>query len=94
MSTDYYLFFIISFALSLACTAGLIKICHKYGYLDYPSSRKRHSEPTPNMGGMAIFIAVWAVIFIFVLIRKNAFDELRSPPFVVVSVGLEIGAAR
>ena len=45
-------------ALSGVLNIAVIRICHKYGILDKPGMRKRHKNPTPNIGGVAILLSV------------------------------------
>ncbi len=39
----------------------MISVGKKYGFLDYPHDRKSHPQPTPYLGGCAIFISFFAV---------------------------------
>lgn len=42
------------------------RLCFRFGLLDLPGERKRHRFPTPNLGGLSIFIGFWlAVVFAF-----------------------------
>ncbi len=40
-----------------------IKLSHSYGFLDHPTDRKRHTKPMPLLGGAAIFVSFWGVVF-------------------------------
>ena len=40
----------------------LIRYAHRRGLLDRPGRHKRHDRPTPFLGGVALFLAVWAAI--------------------------------
>jgi len=54
------------FALAGAVTGLLIPvICRlgfRWGVLDMPGQHKRHRFPTPNLGGISIFVGFWAAI--------------------------------
>lgn len=54
------------FAVAGAVTGILIPvICRlgfRWGVLDMPGKHKRHRFPTPNLGGISIFIGFWAAI--------------------------------
>lgn len=57
--------FIITLCLSLLLTLLVRKVAIHYGILDYPNlERKKHRTPTPLLGGVAIFLAVAAVLYI------------------------------
>lgn len=44
----------------------ITRLCFRYGLLDLPGEHKRHRFPTPNLGGLSIFVGFWAaVIFAF-----------------------------
>lgn len=41
----------------------IIKIAFKFNILDIPAERKVHIEPTPKLGGIAVFIGSIAIVF-------------------------------
>jgi UDP-GlcNAc:undecaprenyl-phosphate GlcNAc-1-phosphate transferase len=41
-------------AAMLLLTPAVIAVCRRFGLYDYPTSRKRHREPTPRLGGLAM----------------------------------------
>lgn len=49
--------FIFSFFSSIIFTWLTIRIAKRFKILDYPSERKVHTDPTPLLGGVAIYIA-------------------------------------
>ncbi|MCM8770807.1 MAG: undecaprenyl/decaprenyl-phosphate alpha-N-acetylglucosaminyl 1-phosphate transferase [Candidatus Omnitrophica bacterium] len=49
--------FPISFLISFFLTPFIINFCFKLGILDYPDARKIHNQPTPRLGGLAIYLA-------------------------------------
>ncbi|MBS4195722.1 glycosyltransferase family 4 protein [Lederbergia citri] len=53
---DYFIAFIISFAVSIIITPFVISMAEKYNFLDIPNGRKIHQSPIPRIGGLAIFI--------------------------------------
>jgi len=46
---------IVPWLLSLAFTPRVIEWAHRHGWLDHPSERKRHAQPIPILGGIAVF---------------------------------------
>lgn len=48
----------------------IISLCLRFGFLDIPGEHKRHRFPTPNLGGVALFIGFWAAV---------AFSYFRYP---------------
>ncbi len=50
--------FVLAFFISALCTDFAIGIAHRFNLLDYPDERKKHSNPTPRIGGIAVFFAV------------------------------------
>lgn len=45
----------VSFAASVSLTPVAIKLARKFNIVDIPNQRKVHTEPTPRMGGIAIY---------------------------------------
>ncbi len=58
---------LILFAAAFIFCAGftyfLIKLSHRLRIYDYPGERKRHTEPTPMLGGVGIFFCFWILMF-------------------------------
>ena len=56
------------FIVSMLVCAILIlltrNVASRYGFVDFPSGRKQHVNPTPTVGGLAMFVAVLAALLI------------------------------
>jgi len=52
------LFFFISLASCVTLIYLLRGLAYRYGIVDHPGGRKQHEQPTPTVGGLAMFIAV------------------------------------
>ena len=52
----------LSFLLSLALTHAMKKIARRWNIMDHPVGRKSHQEPTPLLGGAAVFAAFYCVL--------------------------------
>lgn len=48
---------VVALATSLALSPVLARLARRLGWVERPSSRRIHREPTPNLGGVAIFVA-------------------------------------
>jgi UDP-GlcNAc:undecaprenyl-phosphate GlcNAc-1-phosphate transferase len=53
--------------LSLTLTRMSISAARRRGWLDLPSPRRIHTDPTPRLGGVAMFLAFASVIGVLVL---------------------------
>lgn len=77
MNTNFSLaieIFLLSFVLSIIFTFVVIKVASYLKILDYPSSvRKIHNNPTPLLGGVAIFLA-WLITLAFLYFQGQLFD--------------------
>lgn len=62
--------FLTSLLLSLLLVPLTKKLAFAFKVIDYPSSRKSHSEPVPLLGGLGIYFSVICTI-IFGLLMKN-----------------------
>src|SRR5262245_23478082 len=80
-----------TFAAALAITALLVppvyRLCERRGWLARPGGRRTHARPTPNVGGIAIYLGiVLTLLGTFVL---GALDPaLRRTPFETLRLGL------
>jgi UDP-GlcNAc:undecaprenyl-phosphate/decaprenyl-phosphate GlcNAc-1-phosphate transferase len=63
----YYLAFLSTFLLSIFFTILVKRVAWKFKIIDRPTFlRKIHSQPTPLLGGMAVFLSFFIVSFYFV----------------------------
>jgi UDP-GlcNAc:undecaprenyl-phosphate/decaprenyl-phosphate GlcNAc-1-phosphate transferase len=62
----YILPFISAFFVGIILTLLIKAIAEKFKIIDYPvKDRKIHTRPTPLLGGLAIYLAIFLLIFIF-----------------------------
>lgn len=78
-----YLLLLCSFVLSYTLYASTIILCRRFGLLDIPDKRKRHSAPVP-IGGGAGFIITLIVSVILLYFLLDSYDFLLN---VVVALG-------
>jgi UDP-GlcNAc:undecaprenyl-phosphate GlcNAc-1-phosphate transferase len=90
MSFDYTLayltVFVVAVGASLAATPVSRRLAHKWGVLDQPSQRKVHLNPTPLLGGLAVYAAFWLAVLIV-----SRF-EVASPEIFLPATTRELGA--
>lgn len=67
MSGVYAYFFLVGLSVSLLLTFIVRKIALKFHFLDHPSKRKVHKKPIPMMGGVAIFLTFFGLIWVHIL---------------------------
>ncbi|NLV42949.1 MAG: undecaprenyl/decaprenyl-phosphate alpha-N-acetylglucosaminyl 1-phosphate transferase [Candidatus Hydrogenedentes bacterium] len=71
MLPSHYLIFMyllgLSFVISLALTAVMRRLAFRLNILDHPAGRKSHAQPTPLLGGAAIFLTFHLVIIAHLL---------------------------
>jgi UDP-GlcNAc:undecaprenyl-phosphate/decaprenyl-phosphate GlcNAc-1-phosphate transferase len=87
--------FLLSGLISFGLTPLVIRLAYALGVFDFPASRKVHTEPTPLLGGLAIYIAFGIsilansildqqVVAILVggslLVTMGVLDDVRSLP--------------
>lgn len=83
---------IIILALVAGTTTGILipllkKLCFRFGFLDLPGEHKRHSFPTPNLGGLAMFIGFWATILFAYHIYQPLASEIGRFLYFVLAGG-------
>lgn len=68
---SYIIYFLIGASLSLFLTPLIKKMAVRAGILDIPTSpRKIHKEPTPLLGGLAVYGAFAITLILYVLISE------------------------
>lgn len=63
----YLVMFLLSAAGAWVFTPVSIRLARRWGALDQPSARKIHSEPTPRLGGLGVFLGFclpWAGLYL------------------------------
>ncbi|HSH00005.1 MAG TPA: MraY family glycosyltransferase [candidate division Zixibacteria bacterium] len=73
-------------ALALPLNYLLIRLCRRYDILDHPTNRKRHTRPTPNIGGAALLVCVVVTILCAKVIFAGSFVG-HDAPWLSLSVG-------
>jgi len=76
--------------IGLVALPKAIDLSFRYGLLDMPGHHKRHDHPTPVVGGLVLFAAVWGGVLITVPFFPNVFAELVPSWFFVFSGALMI----
>ena len=74
--------FIISMLVCAILILLLRSVAHRMDILDRPGGRKQHKHPTPTVGGLAMFISVFAALFMIDGAKLNATGFVR--PFSLV----------
>ncbi|SYZ73962.1 putative undecaprenyl-phosphate N-acetylglucosaminyl 1-phosphate transferase [Candidatus Zixiibacteriota bacterium] len=76
-------------------TFTVISFSSRLSLYDYPGQHKRHKRPTPNLGGIAIFVSFWAVIAIIRLAGNVALEDfgdslgyILTGAFLILMVGI------
>jgi UDP-GlcNAc:undecaprenyl-phosphate GlcNAc-1-phosphate transferase len=77
--SDFLILFLISGFFAGLMIPILCRFCFRAGFLDLPGEHKRHKFPTPNLGGIAIFLAFW----ITVIFAYNHYQPLHHELFPV-----------
>lgn len=76
--------FIISMLVCAILILLLRKVAHRLDIIDRPGGRKRHEHPTPMVGGLAMFIAVLAALFIGDALHGNIATLLECAAVLVM----------
>ncbi|MBM4125195.1 MAG: undecaprenyl/decaprenyl-phosphate alpha-N-acetylglucosaminyl 1-phosphate transferase [Nitrospira sp.] len=56
--------FLLSSAISFSVTPVLIKLGVKWGLVDQPAERKVHEQPTPRVGGLAVYVGFASAVLV------------------------------
>ena len=63
--------FLISMLICAILIVLLRKWAHRWGIVDLPGGRKNHEQPTPTVGGLAMFIALLATLHVSHSLQGN-----------------------
>ena len=90
---QYYIFFLLAFVgalvVSSAATPFVRTLAVRWGVMDQPGERKVHSSPMPRLGGLAIWLGLWAASLLAV--RFIPTDALVNPSSSVPELGAVFG---
>lgn len=75
---SYMALFVAAAAATFLLTPLYIAFAKRMGWVDSPGGRKQHAQPTPTMGGLAIFAVVFAGIAV-ALSLNNRVAEMLEP---------------
>ncbi len=91
------MYFILAFLLSIILTLFVKKIALRFGVVDRPDGgRHLHEKTTPLLGGLAIFVAFWAIILYLVIYNPiRGLDIIRDSivlvflsSFIILLIGI------
>ncbi|OGW91499.1 MAG: hypothetical protein A3D28_02875 [Omnitrophica bacterium RIFCSPHIGHO2_02_FULL_63_14] len=67
-------------ALCYLLTPLFIRAAHRFGLLDYPQELKLHPKPVPFLGGMAVFVSFWTIVFAGIYTSRFFLEHSLVPP--------------
>ncbi len=86
--TPYLLVGLVAVVVSFIATPGVIWLSRRIGAIDHPNDRKVHANPTPTLGGTAIFLGILvAGIVAYNMVEFRDLFTSSSQP-----LGIAIGA--
>ena len=84
----YALAFVSVFILMQILMPQALKLATKFDFTDKPTDRKKHKEPMPLTGGIAMFVAFFVGFLIFVIYRYPAMPAILIGAALIVGVGM------
>ncbi len=76
--------------LAYGITPYIINLSHTLNAVDKPNERKVHKEPTPRLGGMALYTSFIAALFIFYLCFPALFTDLQQNLTQIILLGIAL----
>jgi len=77
--------FAVSFGLSVLLTHIFRRMALRYGVIDYPGGRHRHVNPTPYLGGVAIYLSFVIALLLFLPMDKHLWGLVLGATIVVLA---------
>lgn len=91
--SQYYIFFLLALVgalvVSTLSTPVVRTLAVRWGVMDQPAERKLHSSPIPRLGGLAIWLGLWAAALLAV--RSIPADALLAPSSSMPELGAIFG---
>ena len=84
----WLLAFALVFILTMCLMPLFVKLANKFDFTDKPTDRKKHRDPMPLSGGLAMFIAFTVGFLIFVIHQDPTMPYLLLGAAMIVAVGL------
>lgn len=86
---EYVLFFLLSLFLSVLFTPWIKRLATNCGIIDYPGAapRKTHPNPTPLLGGAAVFLAFAVSLGAYLLTGRADFNVIPLKFFMAAAGG-------
>ena len=73
--------FVVACAVTALLVPPVLRLCERRGWMAMPGGRRQHARPTPNVGGIAIYLGfVLALLGTFALdplLPRSSFEKLR-----------------
>jgi len=85
---QYLIAFAAVFVLMIVLMPLFTRLAHRLDFTDKPTGRKKHSEPMPLSGGIAMFVAFAVGFLIFVLRVDTELAAVLGGAALIVAVGL------
>ncbi|HYL82311.1 MAG TPA: hypothetical protein VEU07_15955, partial [Candidatus Acidoferrum sp.] len=76
--------FVVSALISFGLTPLVIRLANALGVFDFPASRKVHTDPTPLLGGLAIYIAFGTSILANSILDRQVVAILEGGSLLVI----------
>ena len=92
MLISYILAFLLVFASTMILTPVFVKISSKFDFTDKPTERKKHTRPTPLVGGLVMFAAFSLGFFVFVFATNPVLPSTSFFPNGLVFPSVLFGA--
>lgn len=87
-----FIYFIVSFVLSLVLMPIIIKLCNRYKLYDYQSARKIHSGDISRLGGIGIALSFFISVLCYLFFSSNAtfvtFFPIILAGFIIFVLGI------
>lgn len=78
--------FLLGATVTLLVTPWTIGLARRLGAIDQPDKRKIHQEPTPRLGGLAVFVGMWTPLLLLCFWNNRITQELAGqwPHFIAL----------
>ncbi|MFH0823447.1 MAG: MraY family glycosyltransferase [Pseudomonadota bacterium] len=70
---------VFGFGVTCATTPFAGRVAYKHGFVAVPGGRRTHSEPTPLLGGLAVYVPFAVVFAAFVVSSATGFISIEQP---------------
>ncbi|MEE8494816.1 MAG: MraY family glycosyltransferase [Nitrospirales bacterium] len=80
--------FLVALAGAFAVSPLMARLGHQFGFVDLPTERKIHSQATPRLGGIAVYLGLMGALWLGSALEGNGLSTILLAGSLLLAIGL------